>query len=269
MSYKIIFLDIDGTLTNAEKKVTPATKKALFEAQEKGYLVAIASGRPDRGVEGIAREIGLDKFGGFTLSYNGGRVRNFKTGELLVQKSLGSDAFGIVAEFARRNGADVMTYEGDTIICENPDNEFIQIESRINGLPVKKVDNIGEYVDFSVPKCIIAGKGDRMAELEPQLREHLAGKADVFRSEPFFLEIMPYHTDKAVSIGELIKKLGIKREKTIACGDGYNDVSMIKYAGLGVAMENACDAAKEAADFITLSNENDGVANVIERFMKP
>ena len=70
MSYKIIFLDIDGTLTNAEKKVTPATKKALFEAQEKGYLAAIASGRPDRGVEGIAREIGLDKFGGFTLSYN-------------------------------------------------------------------------------------------------------------------------------------------------------------------------------------------------------
>ena len=131
------------------------------------------------------------------------------------------------------------------------------------------MDNIDEYVDFSVPKCIIAGNGDRMAELEPQLREHLAGKADVFRSEPFFLEIMPYHTDKAVSIGELIKKLGIKREKTIACGDGYNDVSMIKYAGLGVAMENACDAAKEAADFITLSNENDGVANVIERFMKP
>lgn len=131
------------------------------------------------------------------------------------------------------------------------------------------MDNIGEYVDFSVPKCIIAGKGDRMAELEPQLREHLAGKADVFRSEPFFLEIMPYHTDKAISIGELIEKLGIKREETIACGDGYNDVSMIKYAGLGVAMENACDAAKEAADFITLSNENDGVANVIERFIKP
>lgn len=115
-------------------------------------------------------------------------MRNFKTGELLVQKSLGSDVFGIVAEFARRNGADVMTYEGDTIICENPDNEFIQIESRINGLPIKKVDNIDEYVDFSVPKCIIAGNGDRMAELEPQLREHLAGKADVSARNRFSLK---------------------------------------------------------------------------------
>lgn len=267
MSYKIIFLDIDGTLTNAEKKVTPATKEALFEVQEKGCLAAIASGRPDKGVEGLAREIGLDKFGGFTLSYNGGRVRNFKTGELLVQKNLDEDVFKAVAEFARRCDADVMTYEGDTILAENPENEFIQIESRINGLPVKKVDNIGEYVNFSVPKCIIAGDGDRMAELEIQLKEHLSGRADVFRSEPFFLEVMPYHTDKAVSISELIAKLGISREETIACGDGYNDVSMIKYAGLGVAMENACGAAKEAADFITLSNENDGVANVIRKFM--
>ncbi len=267
MSYKIIFLDIDGTLTNAEKKVTPATKEALFEAQRRGVLAAIASGRPDHGVEALAHEIGLDEFGGFTLSYNGGRVRNFRTKELLIERSLPRDVFAAASVLAHEVNADILTYEGDTIITENPDNEYTQIESRINGLPINTVANIGEYVTFDVPKCLIAGDGERMAKLEPMLRNSLEGRADVFRSEPFFIEIMPYKTDKAASITELTKLLGIERNEVIACGDGFNDVSMIRAAGLGVAMENACEDAKKAADFITLSNENDGIAHVVNKFI--
>ncbi len=103
----------------------------------------------------------------------------------------------------------------------------------------------------------------------PQRRSELGlGEAGVFRSEPFFLEIMPENTNKATSAERLIELLGIDRSEAIACGDGYNDVTMLKYAGLGVAMENACEAAKSAADFITYSNDNDGIAYVIERFIQ-
>ena len=89
----------------------------------------------------------------------------------------------------------------------------------------------------------------------------------VYRSEPYFLEIMPKGIDKAQSLERLLGVLGMKREQMIACGDGYNDLTMVKYAGLGVAMENAVLPLRNAADYVTLSNNDDGVAHVVEKFM--
>ena len=89
----------------------------------------------------------------------------------------------------------------------------------------------------------------------------------VFRSEPYFLELVPKGIDKARSLAVLLQKLGMTKEEMIAIGDGFNDLSMIQYAGLGVAMANAQEIVKENADFITLSNEEDGVAHVVEKFI--
>lgn len=89
----------------------------------------------------------------------------------------------------------------------------------------------------------------------------------VFRSEPYFLELVPKGIDKARSLSVLLEKLGMTKDEMIAVGDGFNDLSMIQYAGLGVAMANAQKVVKENADFITLSNEEDGVAHVVEKFI--
>ena len=97
--------------------------------------------------------------------------------------------------------------------------------------------------------------------------EQLKETNEVYRSEPYFLELVPKGIDKAQSLAVLLEKVGIRREEVIACGDGFNDLSMIRYAGLGVAMENAQSVVREAADFITLSNDQDGVAHVVEQFM--
>lgn len=267
MSYEMIFLDIDGTLTNSNKEITPRTKEVLIAAQERGCKVAIASGRPDCGVNKLAKEIKLDVFGGYVLPFNGCHIRNFKTNELIFNRELDLDSFQKAYAFAKLNGIDIITYENDCIIAENPDNKQLEIEQRINDMPVKIVDSLLEYVNFGIPKCLLLGEPEWLAKLEPLLRHLLIDTAEVFRSEPFFLEVMPKDVNKATSIARLIEMLGIKREDTIACGDGYNDVSMIQYAGLGVAMENACDAVKSVADFVTLSNENDGIAYVVERFL--
>ncbi len=267
MKYKMIFLDIDGTLTNSKKEITPKTKAALIKAQEMGIIAAIASGRPDKGVSKYIKELELERFGGYVLSYNGGRIREMKTGRTVIERSIAPQVFAEAHRFAHVSGVDILTYRGDVILAENAENKYLEIESRINGMSVEIHPDITSAVCFNVPKCLLLGDGDRMSDLEPNLKVKLFGRADVFRSEPFFLEVMPYKTDKAAAIANLCGVLGIEREETMAFGDGFNDVSMISHAGMGVAMENACDAAKKAADFITLSNEEDGIAHALEKFV--
>lgn len=108
---------------------------------------------------------------------------------------------------------------------------------------------------------------EHAARLEVLFGEKYGDRIDVGRSEPFFLELLPKHVDKAASLGKLCEALGQPKEDLIACGDGFNDRSMIAFAGLGVAMANAQDVVKEVADYVTLSNDEDGVAHVIEKFI--
>jgi len=110
-------------------------------------------------------------------------------------------------------------------------------------------------------------EGDYLAMVEPKVKAALGRDYSVYRSEPYFLEILPKGVDKAASLERLLLKLGMSKAEMIACGDGYNDLSMIQYAGLGVAMDNAVLPVKKAADYVTLSNNDDGVAHVIEKFM--
>lgn len=134
-------------------------------------------------------------------------------------------------------------------------------------METKKVDNFLEAVHFPVAKCLIVGDPERLAILEKEMYEHLKDRMGVFRSEPYFLELVPKGIDKAQSLAVLLKEIGMTKEEMIAIGDGFNDLSMIKYAGLGVAMANAQEVVRQNADYITLSNEEDGVAAVVEKFI--
>ena len=113
---------------------------------------------------------------------------------------------------------------------------------------------------------MIVGDADELIPLEAELCLRLQGRINVFRSEPYFLELVPQGIDKALSLAVLLKEIGVERKEMIAIGDGYNDLSMIKFAGLGIAMGNAQEPVKKAADYITLSNEEDGVAEALEHF---
>ena len=164
----------------------------------------------------------------------------------------------------------MITYQGGQILSEVPasENSYLELESRINRMPVAVVSSIPDALETCPVKCLMLAPPEQLAPLEPIMREALGTQADVFRSEPFFLEVMPKGIDKATSIAHLIEVLGIRQEETIAAGDGYNDVSMIAYAGLGVAMANGCDAAKAAANYITTAdNDHDGLAEMLERFV--
>lgn len=190
-----------------------------------------------------------------------------RSGEIVYQRTLPPVVIPKLYEFAKKNGCGLITYLGDHIISAFEPDEYIELESRINGMEVQVVENFKEFVDFDVNKCLLTAPVEKALELEKQLQERYEGMLSVYRSELFFIEIMPKNVDKAASLDRMLETIGLTKEDAICCGDGFNDISMIKYAGVGVAMGNAQPAVKEAADYITATNDEDGIVQVIEEFI--
>lgn len=267
MKYKMIVLDLDGTLTNNKKEITPRTKQALMQAQAAGVHVVLASGRPTYGIVPLAEELKLKDNGGYILAFNGGKIIDCTNNEVLFEQKLDEQLVPILFQEAKKAGMEILTYQGEGIAATNKDDEYVQHEAFINKMPVTQYDNFLNQLVYPINKCLIVGDPTPLHELEIRLAKELEGKMDVYRSADFFLECVPLGIDKARALERLISSLGISREEVIACGDGYNDLSMIRFAGLGVAMANAAKDIQSEADFVTLSNEEDGVAHVIERFI--
>ncbi len=264
---KLIALDLDGTLTNSQKEITPHTMEVLMQAQEQGIRLILASGRPVYGIMPLAKQLKLDQYGGYILAFNGGRIIECKSGEVLFSKDLPADAPAKLIEQAKLHGTGIVTYQDEYLITEMPDDPYINKEAFITKMTIKKVDDFGAYVDFPVNKCILTADGERMKGIEPKVKTVFRDELSVYCSEPLFLEIMAKGSDKAESLDKLLKILNLTQEELIAFGDGMNDRSMISYAGLGVCMENGQDPVKEAADYIAPSNDEDGVAYVVEYLM--
>ena len=267
MNQKVLVLDIDGTLTNSDKEITEATKKGIIHIQERGHIVILASGRPTPGMKRYAEELELEKFGGYLLSFNGGRITNCKTKEIVFQQTLPSHVISKIYQFAEENDCGIITYTNEGIISGRRLDKYIELESKINNLPVKIVDNFIAYQNCDLNKCLMTADGEKAEIYEKQLAEKFEKELSIYRSEPFFIEIMPKNIDKATSLDRMLTSVGLTRENAICCGDGFNDMTMIQYAGVGVAMENAQPAVKEAADYITKSNDEDGIAHVIDKFI--
>lgn len=267
MEKKVLVLDIDGTLTNSKKEITDKTRQAIWDAVLRGHKVVLASGRPTPGMRRYEEELELARYGGYLLSFNGARIVECRTGEVIYQNTLSPGLVPGLYRYAREHRMGLVTYLGDTVISAFDPDEYVRLEARINGLPVRVVENFPGFVDFDIQKCLMTAPGEQAAVYEKELQEKYSREASVYRSEPFFVEVMPQGVSKASSIEHMLPVLGVDREHVICCGDGYNDISMIRYAGLGVAMANAQPAVKEAADYITASNDEDGIVQVIREFM--
>ncbi len=267
MRYRVLVLDIDGTLTNSQKIITSKTGRILREVQKQGIRLVLASGRPTPGITPLAEELELEKFGGFILPFNGAKIIDYQNKKSIFEQVLPMAEIPLLYQSSQEYNIPIVTYDDCSIITEKSDDEYVNIEARINRMPVRQVDSFIDTVDFQVTKCLMVGEGGYLGNVEVEMKARFGDRLNVYRSEPFFLEIMPQNIDKAYSLGKLSEYLGCPKEEMIACGDGFNDLSMIKYAGLGVAMANAQPVVKESADFITLSNDDDGVAYVVEKFM--
>ena len=179
--YKLLVLDLDGTLTNSQKKITRKTKEALLKAQENGVKIVLASGRPTYGIVPLADELNLDARGGYILSYNGGEIIDWKTKDLLHARLLDPQVIPYLYDCSKRNDLAIITYQDEYIITEKPDDIYVHKEAFLNKMKIKKVDDFLSFVDFPVAKCLITGDPEQLVILEKEMNEHLKGSMGVYR----------------------------------------------------------------------------------------
>ncbi len=268
MKYKLLVLDVDGTLLNDEREISKRTLAALLKVQQMGVRIVLASGRPTYGLMPLAKTLELGNYGGFVLSYNGCQIIKAQNGEILFERRINPEMLPYLEKKARKNGFAIFTYHDDTLITDSPDNEYIKNEALLNNLKIIKEDEFSTAIDFAPCKCmLVSDKEEALIGLEQHWEKRLAGTLDAFRSEPYFLEVVPCGVNKANTLGALLEHLGVTREEVIAVGDGVCDVTMLQLAGMGVAMGHSQDSVKVCADYVTASNEEDGVALAVEKLI--
>ena len=268
MKYKLLVLDVDGTLLNDEREISKRTLAALLKVQQMGVRIVLASGRPTYGLMPLAKTLELGNYGGFVLSYNGCQIIKAQNGEILFERRINPEMLPYLEKKARKNGFAIFTYHDDTLITDSPDNEYIKNEALLNNLKIIREDEFSTAIDFAPCKCmLVSDKEEALIELEQHWEKRLAGTLDAFRSEPYFLEVVPCGVNKANTLGALLEHLEVTREEAIAVGDGVCDVTMLQLAGMGVAMGHSQDSVKVCADYVTASNEEDGVALAVEKLI--
>ena len=267
MKYRVLAADLDGTLVTDDKRVTERTKTAVKAMTEKGGIMVLSSGRPSHGIWPVAKELSLDREGGYILAYNGGELVDCRDGSIKFSVSLPKERIPQIIGLSRQYETAILTYEGPYIITESSEDPYVLGEAKNVRMEIRQIDDLISYLEFPVVKLMMVGPGEKIAEMEPIVREALGEEFSVFRSEAYHLEILPAGIDKGSGLVKTLEYLNIPAGAAIACGDYDNDIPMVKEAGLGVSMENGCPRIRECADYITASNEEDGVARVIEKFM--
>lgn len=270
MDYQILALDLDGTLTNSKKEISAPTLEALIEIQQKGKKVVLASGRPTQGVLPLARQLHLEEYGGYVLSFNGGRIIDCRTGQAVYNRSLPSGvAEPLTRIIGNYPGLDILAYLERNLLSAFCPNQYSQLESFINHMPIIQADDFTAQIPDQPNKFLVTGEPDLIQEAKE-------GSDRIFPFLSLYLLFgsflpggsMPPRIDKAHSLLRLLTSIGLTADQMICCGDGYNDLTMIETAGLGVAMANAQPLVKERADYVTRSNDEDGVLHVIQQFMQ-
>lgn len=269
---KMIGLDLDGTLLNSEKKLSERSKSVLKQAIDQGVIVLVATGRP---FTGIPEE--LRNFPGmrYALTSNGARILDVQENKLLVEELLPcDDAVRVLKVFRKYDTMQEIYYDGQGYADEekmihvdryhhNP-HMWPYIKNSRRSVPDILEMAIEKNRDMDKIQALFADMDERETawnELENDPALELVG------SLGYNIEINKAGVNKGKGLVKLGQLLGIEREEIMACGDGDNDVSMIREVGLGVAMANSEDAVLKIADYVTLSNDEDGVAKAIEKFV--
>ena len=259
-------LDLVGTLTNSEKEITPFTRNVLEEVQQQGIRIVLASGRPLEGIRPIAEQLLMKQYSGYIMAFNGGLIVECETDKHLCENYLDPSFYPLLYEKCHDGGFTILTYLDGHIASEDINNKYVRHNAMRNRMPLLRLSNLLQQISFPEPKWIVVGEPEKLIRLEKELQALFHEELSIYRSEPYYLEILPPGIDKRNGLKLIADSLGIKAENVMACGDSYNDISMISYAGLGIAMANANTEVKAAADYITLSNDEDGVAHAVKKF---
>ena len=265
--YRIIALDLDGTLLTTKRVVTSLTLNLLIRLQEKGIKLVISTGRPVFGASRIAEQLRLQEYGGYVMAYNGGVIEDWPTHQTIYSNVLEQEAVNTAYSYAKDAGFALVCYHNEFLVSDDDMNPYMEYSLRRNGLIFNKVDSFLKEVTYPVSKCMIIGEPAPLQALEKKILSSNPTTFTVYRSEPFFLEVVPPDIDKGAGLKVLLEHLKLSPSQLIAFGDSYNDIPMIRFAGMGVAMGNAPQVVKDAADHIAPTNDEEGVARTLEELL--
>ena len=277
MAIKAIALDIDGTLTNDRKVITPRTKEALLAAQDSGIKLILSSGRPVQGLHAIASELQLETHDGLLVAFNGAHVVDAQTDEVLFDQPMEEEV--LRALVAHMRGFDVIPWitEGKYLYVErgarhlityrDASFDIVEYERRMCDLELVEVDDLLEVCSRPQDKLLCASEPEYLQQHWRAMYEPFFDSLSGMFTADFYFEFMAPGITKGNALAGALPKVGIDASEVIAFGDAQNDISMLEWAGMGVAMGNATEAAKAAADMVTGSNNEDGIAAALEKIL--
>ncbi|CUS26870.1 HAD superfamily hydrolase [Paucilactobacillus oligofermentans DSM 15707 = LMG 22743] len=270
MAIKLVAIDIDGTLVTDEKQLTNETITAINAATAQGVKVVLCTGRPLNGVQAYLKKLGLaDQAESYVITFNGSLVQN-TNGDIIVRHTVAFNDYLDMELLSRKAGLHFHVETDQFIYTANRDiSPYSIAESFLVNTPIKyrTVDEMTDELSFSKGMLIDDPALITKALTEKTIPDEFYERFYIVRSEPYFLELMNKDASKGNAIRDLAGQLDIKQDEIMALGDQENDLTMIDYAGLGVAMGNAIDEVKAHANQETLTNQKNGVAAAINKYV--
>lgn len=261
--YKLIALDMDGTLLNSKGQVLESTINSLRKCRDQGIVVTISTGRPIQGVEDYIELLELEAP---IITYNGAMIVDAISKEVTFAQNLNRDDAKHIMTMGLEIDA-TMTVWSDNKLYSNKNNEAVEQYRQITGVTLNELTSVDALLKQGVTKILWIQSKDKMPEYFEFLEGKVSDQVNYCTSRPTFLEFFHKKVSKATSLNEVAKGYGILQSEVLAFGDGQNDLEMITYAGLGIVMENGVDDLKKEANYITASNDDHGIQRALEKFV--
>lgn len=262
MPYRLIAIDLDDTLLHSGNSVSPRTIEAITECARRDITVTIATGRMFRSAQAIASSLKLDVP---IIAYNGGMIRSSSSGEILFHRPIEEPLAREVLGLFLNRGWYIQTYIDDVLYVEERNDRARDYENLagVTAVPV----GIGLYSQDGCPtKMLAIEEPATILQIRTELRESYGDKLFIAVSKPHFLEIADPTINKGRALAFLADHLGVPRDEVMAIGDSENDLAMLRWAGLGIAMGTASSAVRAEADAVTAGCDEEGVALAIEKY---
>ena len=264
--YKLIAVDLDGTLLDDNKEISKETIASIKEAANDGLYFVFSSGRPIITQMRFYNRIGINMP---MIACNGAVIAYPDYNNIIINEYFNKDILIDLVNYLNNKNKSFIAWSNNGLYCNKVNKYTTSYHDACKhaNVEIKVIKDYNKFYDLLINKMIVIDESDNIQIFLKDVKEDIRNKCNYFTSQSYFLEFVPSGIDKGIAIEKLAKYLDIKKEEIIAIGDGFNDLSMFEHAGLKVAMENASEYVKSQSNYITSNNNNNGVKEVIDKFV--
>lgn len=265
---KLVALDMDGTVLNSQKQVGPRTRQVLKRLSDKGVYIVVATGRPPQGIFNYVKDLSLVSDRGYVVCFNGAGIVSLPHVNFVYNEYLNGTTVMDLARITHEHGCKIHAFsvQQGLILEDENSPSYREVQHCKVGYKKSNLEHVDANEHFF--KALAVGQSHELDALRASLDAMHSDKYTIMRSDPNFLEFIPGRCTKGSALTHLCEILNISMDNVLAFGDAENDADMLKKAGIGVAMGNADDTVKALADFVTLDNDNEGIAVFLEKLFE-